>query len=247
MVCDIAAERLADVVAAVEKLGRKAIARTVDVADREQMRGFAESVHEQIPSVDILVNNAGVGVTASFVETPLEDWDWIVGINLMGVVHGCHFFVPKMIAAGRGGHVVNIASMASYVAGGNMIAYNATKFAVRGMSEALRAELALHDIGVTAICPGIINTAIVRDTRMRGRADTQENRQRAVDLFARRNYTPERVARGILRAIEKNQAVAPITLEARIAWVLKRAFPGFVRWVSGRKAARAERDASRAA
>jgi len=227
--CDLDAEGLEATRRDAEALGRRTLARVVDVADRDAMRAFADAVHAEIPAVDILVNNAGVGVAAAFTDTLLEDWDWIVGINLMGVVHGCHFFVPRMIERGRGGHVVNLSSMAGYVAGGGASAYTTTKFGVRGLSECLRAELAPKGIGVSAICPGMINTPIVARMRARG-PGAPENMRRAVEIFRRRNYPPSRVAAGILEAIRRNKAVAPIAPEARISWVLVRLFPGLVRW-----------------
>jgi NAD(P)-dependent dehydrogenase (short-subunit alcohol dehydrogenase family) len=232
VICDVNEAGLEETRRDIEALGRKTISRPVDVAERDEMRAFAEAVHTEIPAVDILVNNAGVAVGGAFVDTPLDDWNWIVGINLMGVVHGCHFFVPRMIERGAGGHVVNIASMASYVAAGGMSAYNTTKFGVRGFSEALRVELAMHGIGVTVVCPGVINTPIVERMRLRGPGDTEENRQRGIDFFERRNYPPSRVAAGILDAIRKNKAVAPIAPEARLFWYLVRFFPGLVRRIS---------------
>ena len=141
VVCDVnetASARTADDIRA---LGRKAASHFVDVADRGRMRAFADAVHAEVEAVDVLVNNAGVGLGAAFLDTTLEDWDWIIGINLCGIVHGCHFFVPKMVARGRGGHVVNVASAAGYLASEALSAYSTTKFAVVGLSEALRDEL----------------------------------------------------------------------------------------------------------
>src|SRR3954453_16654946 len=124
-------------------MGGEGVARGVGVSDREEMRGFAD----EVPAVDLLVNNAGVGLAADFEDTLLDDWDWIVSINLMGVVHGCHFFLPKMRT---GGPVANISSMAGYLPSPGLSAYSATKFAVRGLSEALRVELHERGVGVTA-------------------------------------------------------------------------------------------------
>jgi NAD(P)-dependent dehydrogenase (short-subunit alcohol dehydrogenase family) len=245
VICDIDEVGLDRVRGEIEALGRAVLARAVDVADREQMRTFAETVHTEIPAVDILVNNAGVAVTATFVDTTLEDWDWILGINLVGVIHGCHFFVPRMIERGAGGHVVNISSTAGYFALGMMSAYNATKFAVRGMSEAMRGELAVHGIGVTAVCPGIIDTPIVGKMRVRG-GDEEESRRRAVQVFTRRAYSPERLAEGILKAIRKNKAVAPITPEARLFWWITRWSPWLAHWMNRRGSARVAREAEEA-
>jgi NAD(P)-dependent dehydrogenase (short-subunit alcohol dehydrogenase family) len=105
---------------------------------------------------------------ALWADTELSDWKRLIDINLMGVVHGCHFFVPRMVQRGRGGHVVNVASQAGFQANMALNAYSATKFAVFGFSEALRAELDPHRIGVTAVCPGVVNPAR-RGAQSRGR------------------------------------------------------------------------------
>src|SRR5206468_3914460 len=133
-------------------------------SDRVQMQAFAEA----IDTVDVLVNNAGVAVGGTFLDTTLDDWDWLLGVNLRGVVHGCYFFIPKMVARGQGGHVVNISSILGIYPAPRVSAYVASKFAVRGLSQSLREELAEHGIGVTAICPGMIATSIVADGRMAG-------------------------------------------------------------------------------
>ena len=177
-ICDLDETSLADTAKRIEELGRRVVSVRVDVASSEQMSGFAERVYEELRRVDVLVNNAGIGVGGNFLDVPLEEWDAILGINLKGVVNGCYFFVPRMVAAGNPAHIVNIASMAGYVAAPGMTAYSATKFAVLGMSEALWGELADHGIGVTAICPGVINTNIVRVGRVYGPLATEENRER---------------------------------------------------------------------
>ena len=199
------------------------MASTVDVADRDQMLAFAAAVHEHVEAVDLLVNNAGVGLGATFLETPLEDWDWILPINVMGVVHGCHIFVPAMVKRGSGGHVVNLSSAAGYFANPSLAAYSATKFAVRGLSEALRTELRPAGIGVTAVCPGLINTPITRNSRLRGNAVGQ--RERVVKLYERRNYGPDRVAQRILHAVQHDRAVMPVSAEAWLNVVARRGSP----------------------
>ncbi len=229
VVCDVDETGLAATAAAIEALGRNVFFRRVDVASRAQMQEFAAAVHERVPAVDLLINNAGVGLGASFRDTTLEDWDWIVSINLMGVVHGCHFFLPPMIARGHGGHVVNVSSAAGYVATEPLCAYATTKFAVLGLSEALREELERHRIGVTAVCPGIINTPITRTARLRGPAATPEARAQMVAFYERRNYPPERVAENILKAVQRNRAVAPISPEAWFLYYVKRLSPALLR------------------
>jgi NAD(P)-dependent dehydrogenase (short-subunit alcohol dehydrogenase family) len=238
-ICDVDDAGLADVEASARALGRKVVARRVDVADREQMREFAATVHAEAGVVDLLVNNAGVGLGAGFLESELEDWDWIVAINVMGVVHGCHFFVPPMVERGGGGHVANLSSAAGFYATPALVAYSTTKFAVLGLSEALREELQPHGIGVTAICPGVINTPITSSARMRGAAADPDARERVVAMYRRRNYGPDRVARNILKAVERNRSVAPISPEAWFAYGMKRLSPRLAGWTARRIAAAA--------
>jgi NAD(P)-dependent dehydrogenase (short-subunit alcohol dehydrogenase family) len=239
-ICDVNDSGLAEVERTARALGRSVIARRVDVADREQMREFAETVHDRAGAVDLLVNNAGVALAAGLLDSQLEDWDWIVAINVIGVVHGCHFFVPKMVERGTGGHVANLSSMAGFHASPALVAYTATKFAVLGLSEALREELQPHGIGVTAICPGIINTPITTNARTRGPAADPKARERFVSLYGRRNYGPERVATNILKAVERNRSVAPISPEAWMTYAMKRVSPRLAGWTARRIASAAQ-------
>lgn len=239
VVCDLDESGLADTEAAARSLGRDVLARRVDVADREQMTAFAAAVEAQVGAVDLLVNNAGVGLEGGALDTTLEDWDWIVGINLMGVVHGCHLFVPPMVRRGAGGHVVNLSSMAGYFPSPSLVAYCATKYGVLGFSEALRQELEPHGIGVTAICPGVIATPITRNTRARGPMTDPAVRERVVRMYERRGYGPDRVARNILRAVERNRAVAPVAAEAWAGYAVKRAAPRLAGWLARRLSAAA--------
>ena len=227
-ICDLNETGLAETAEQARGCGREVLAQRVDVANRHEMREFAAAVHDRVAAVDILMNNAGVGLGAGFLDTSLEDWDWITSINLMGVVHGCHFFLPPMVARKAGGHVVNVASAAAFSATEALSAYSTTKFAVLGLSEALRDELAPHGIGVTAVCPGVINTPITGTARMRGPHANEAARRRIIQVYQRRNYGPERVAVNILKAIQRNRAVAPVSPEAWFMYYLKRALPGVV-------------------
>jgi NAD(P)-dependent dehydrogenase (short-subunit alcohol dehydrogenase family) len=231
-ICDVNEAGLREVESEIDRSGREVLARKVDVSDRAQMAEFAEAVHGEAGVVDLLVNNAGVGLGAGFLETELEDWDWIVPINLMGVVHGCHFFIPRMVERRQGGHVTNVSSVAGFYATPSLAAYNATKFAVLGLSQGLRAELHSHGIGVTAICPGIINTPITESSRLRGVAAEPGRRDRMVNVYRRRNYGPERVAENILKAVARNRAVAPISPEAWFAYGMTRVSPRLATWTA---------------
>jgi NAD(P)-dependent dehydrogenase (short-subunit alcohol dehydrogenase family) len=241
VICDLNDAGLGDTAAQIRGMGRDVIVRRVDVANRDDVGDFAAVVHAQVDAVDILMNNAGVGLGAGFLDTSLKDWDWIIGINLKGVIHGCHFFIPPMVQRGRGGHVINVASAAAFVATEALAAYSTTKYAVAGLSEALRDELQRHRIGVTAVCPGIINTPITATSPLRGANDTPQMRQRMIEIYQRRNYGPERVARNILKAVQRNRAVAPISPEAWAIYYLKRLAPGFVAWLNRSSAERLRR------
>jgi NAD(P)-dependent dehydrogenase (short-subunit alcohol dehydrogenase family) len=241
-ICDVDEAGLEETAEQIRRAGRRVLQSRIDVSNAENVRAFAERTFAELGRADVLVNNAGIAVGGFFVDIPLAEWDTILGINLKGVVNGCHFFVPKMIEAGTGGHVVNVASMAGYVASPGMTAYTATKFAVVGFSEVLRAELAERGIGVTVVCPGVINTAIVRSAKAYGFSATPENRERVIRMFERRNYGPDRVARGIVRAIQKNRAIAPIAPEAWAGYWIKRLFPWLLAALGRLSARRQARD-----
>lgn len=219
--CDVDEARLATL--ATELGDRTLLVRRVDVADRLSMKLFADAVHELAPAADVIVNNAGVGLGGTFLDTSLDDWDWLLGINLRGVIHGCYFFIPKMVARGTGGHVLNVSSILGIYPSPNVTAYVASKFAVRGFSLSLRAELAEHKIGVTAICPGLIATAIVQDGRMAGAAN--DRRTRVMETFAKRGAPPAKVAGAILDAVRTNPAVRPVGTDAVVISALTRLAP----------------------
>ncbi|MDP6980724.1 MAG: SDR family NAD(P)-dependent oxidoreductase [Myxococcota bacterium] len=238
-ICDLDEAGLAAAGKRIEALGRSVLTRRVDVADRDEMQAFADAVHERVEAVDIVMNNAGVAIGGPFLSTSLDDWNWILGINTVGVVHGCHFFIPNMVKRGKDGHVINVSSAAGYSASSTLAAYNATKFSVLGLSEALWDELQPHGIGVTAVCPGIIDTPITRNTRLVGEMDKPEKREEIVSGYQRRGYTPDRVAKNILKAVERNRLVAPISPEAWGLYYLKRFAPWLLRRISLAMAKRA--------
>lgn len=241
VICDIDEAGQAAAADEIRALGRDVYAERVDVADAAQMEAFAAAVHDRVESVDILMNNAGVAIGGPFLATSLEDWNWILGINLKGVIHGCHYFIPKMVARGRGGHVVNVSSAAGYSASSALAAYNATKFGVLGLTEALWDELQPSGISVTAICPGIIDTPITRNARLVGELDSGATREEMVSSYQRRAYTPERVAENIVKAMQRDRVVAPISPEAWGMYYMKRWAPWAMRWVGRQMSERARR------
>ncbi|MFJ3306107.1 SDR family oxidoreductase [Streptomyces sp. NPDC086549] len=212
----------------------KAWAETVDVSDEQAMEKLAEKVAAEYGVVDVLVNNAGIGLSGSFFATTPDDWRKVLDVNLWGVIHGCLFFGGQMAERGQGGHIVNIASAAAYQPSRALPAYSTSKAAVLMLSECLRAELAGRDIGVTAICPGFVNTNITSTARFTG-VDAEEERRRqkrTARLYGLRNYPPEKVAKAILRAVARNEAVVPVTPEARGAHLMSRVLPGALRAIA---------------
>lgn len=206
------------------EVGGDGVAFTVDVADREAMRALADEVHRDHGTLDVLVNNAGVGMSGPFLATTEADWDWILGINLGGVINGCRVFGPAMVERGRG-HVVNLSSGLAYTPRATEIAYVSTKAAVLALSRCLRADWHDSGVGVSAICPGVINTPIVKKTRFRGdRADARAVEQ-VQRLFAQRGHPPTMVADAIVAAVERNRSVVPVGVEARIGWGISKLLP----------------------
>ena len=173
--------------------------------------------------VDVLVNNAGVGMTGRFADMTVDDWRWIRSVNLDGVVHGCAAFGPAMLERGSG-QVLNVSSGLGYTITATEGAYVATKAAVLALSRCLRADWAARGVGVTAVCPGVINTPIRTTTRYLGARGDPRTRNRIERIF-RRGHAPETVAAAIVRAAERNPSVLPVGWEARLGWHLQRLTP----------------------
>lgn len=218
---DISEERLKEVAAEVTLKGAAVLTYKTDVSDKRQVEELASFVMNECGRVDILHNNAGVAVGARVENTSIEDWEWIVGINFWGVVYGINSFLPYMISQ-KYGHIVNTASLFGLIGVPGAGAYCATKFAVVGLSEALRAEVRRYGIGVSVICPGLINTNIVCDGRTCLSENGAANRGTVEKFFKDYGRSPEKVARAVLEAIRKNKAVVPVGFEAWMQWFLKR-------------------------
>ncbi|MFD7704772.1 SDR family oxidoreductase [Streptomyces caelestis] len=209
-------------------------AETADVSDEQAMEKLAERVATEYGVVDVLVNNAGIGLGGSFFDTTPEDWRQVLDVNLWGVIHGCRLFGRRMAERGQGGHIVNVASAAAFQPSRALPAYSTSKAAVLMLTECLRAELAGRDIGVTAVCPGFVDTPITSTARFAG-VDAEEERRlrkRAARLYGLRGYPPEKVAAAVLRAVARDEAVVPVTPEARAAYALSRWMPGALRRIA---------------
>lgn len=167
---------------------------TVDVTDRDAMEQAAAATEAAFGKVHVVCNNAGVAVGGSLDEMSYKDWDWVTGVNLGGVVNGLQAFIGRIEAHGEGGHIVNTASMAGHIAFGGLGVYTATKYAVVGLSESLRADLADKQIGVSVLCPGVVKTNIFESGRNRP-SELSGERDTASDLLLSGTPDDEREAR----------------------------------------------------
>lgn len=203
--------------------GGDAEAHRLDVTDFEAVRALAEQLDAQ-GGVTVLHNNAGIAVGGPIEEMLVEDWRRVVDVNLMGVVHGIHAFLPGMLERGRPAHIVNTASMAGLFPSAQLSVYTATKYAVVGLSESIAAELRDRQIFVSAICPGIIDTAIVGAATMRGSA--AEHQERAVGFYDRFGSSPDVVARAVLDAIAKRKVIRTTPRwHVAMPWIAHRVSP----------------------
>jgi NAD(P)-dependent dehydrogenase (short-subunit alcohol dehydrogenase family) len=220
--------------------GGEAHAHQVDVADAAGMERFAAWVRGELGVPDVVVNNAGIAILGPFLAHTEEDWQRIIGVNLLGVARGCRLFGAQMAERGSGGHLVNIASAAAFAPSASLPAYATTKAAVRMLSECLRAELSAAGIGVTAICPGFTSTPIARSARYVGVAPGAEDqvRENIARALSRRRFPPEKVALAVMRAVLRDQPVVPVNAEARILYALSRLAPGSLRALAGAEARR---------
>jgi NAD(P)-dependent dehydrogenase (short-subunit alcohol dehydrogenase family) len=215
VVCvDIDGDRAKDTAQLCRERGSDAQAFTCDVSDADAVRALAETVEGDIGPVDVLVNNAGVGIAGPFLEAAVEDWGWLMGVNLNGVAYGCRAFGAPMVRRGRG-QIINVASGAAYIMSRDMAAYCASKAAVVALSRCLRAEWAPAGVGVSVICPGVINTPIVSATRMVG--PLAGHQERIAHAF-RFGHPPGLVAKAIVRAAERNPELVPVGFESAIAY-----------------------------
>lgn len=233
VVSDIDEAAAKDTAAQIVARGGVAHAYQLDVADADAVERFAEQVCADHGVPDVVVNNAGIGHGGKFLDTPAEQFDRVLDVNFGGVVNGCRSFARRLVDRGTGGHIVNVASMAAYSPSQSMNAYSTSKAAVFMFSDCLRAELSSAGIGLTTICPGVIDTNIIDTTHFDVPADQQEQveqwRAQAKKAFTARRYGPDKVAKAIVTAVEKNTAIRPVTPEAYAAYGVSRLVPSVLR------------------
>jgi NAD(P)-dependent dehydrogenase (short-subunit alcohol dehydrogenase family)/pimeloyl-ACP methyl ester carboxylesterase len=233
VVCDIDGTAVEDSAAEISGAGGTVHSCVLDVADADAVERFAEQVCAQHGVPDIVVNNAGIGLAGSFLDTPADQFDRVLDVNLGGVVNGCRAFARRLVERGTGGHIVNVASMAAYTPLSSLNAYCTSKAAVYMFSDCLRAELDSAGIGLTTICPGVINTNIVHTTGFHVPADRQpavDRRRAALErMFEIRRYGPEKVAAAIVSSVRSDTPIRPVTPEAYLLYCTSRLLPQVLR------------------
>lgn len=223
---DVNAEWLEAVREELDRAGAAAVAHTVDCSDPAAVEALAERVFAAEGRVDVLHNNAGIGHAGALEATTTEDWQRVIGVNLLGVAYGVQAFVPRMLRQGSPASVVNTASAAGLLGLPEMAPYCASKFGVVGMTEALDAELAPQGIRVSAVCPGLVDTDITRTAILRGAS--ADRRDEAVRAYRRYGASPDAVAETVLAAVRKPRLVHVVpTYQVAPLWLVKRLSPRF--------------------
>ena len=208
-------------VSLLAELGAKGFAVACDVGQAEQVAELAEQAEQLMQHpVTLVINNAGVGLGGKFDELSLEDWQWVTHVNLWGVIHGCHYFVPKFKKLGYGA-IVNVASAAGYTAAPEMTAYNVTKSGVLALSETLSSELKKSNIKVNVLCPTLVPTNIIKNGRIPSRYSGLADH--ALMNFAM--TTSDSVAKLTLNRLDKGKLYTIPQLDAKLFWLMKRASP----------------------
>lgn len=222
---DINALGLVSVVTQIRDAGGTvAMSRAMDIADIESMRGFASDIHARYGSLDVLMNVAGIAVWGRIEDLQHQHWRKSIEINLMGPIHVMECFVPAMIRAGRGGHLVNVSSAAGLFGLPWHAAYSASKFGLRGVSEVLRHDLKQHGIGVSLVCPGGVDTGLVNTVEVVGVNTDDEAVRRFREHFQRRAVSPEKAARAILKGIKANRYMVFTSADIRVGYWFQRKF-----------------------
>ena len=226
---DINQANLAAVEHEVTSLGAACLALTVNVADDNAMRAFADEVHARVGALDVLINNAGIAYCGNFLDSPPESWQRLYDVNVKGVLSGCYLFLPKMIAGGGVRRVVNIASANGFAPLPTLAVYSASKYAALGFSEALSMELEDTDVGVTVVCPGAINTAITTSAGVMAPSVSEAQKVRLQDYYRSQGTSPDRVADAIVEGVISGREMVVVGTSARPCYYVKRLSPSLYR------------------
>jgi NAD(P)-dependent dehydrogenase (short-subunit alcohol dehydrogenase family) len=226
VVTDLDGEGVERTAADVRAAGGQVLhAGPADVTDRAAVAALADEVHERHGSLDVVMNVAGISTWGSVETLRPEDWDRMIDVDLRGPIHVISAFVPPMIQAGRGGHLVNVSSAAALFGLPWHAAYSAAKFGLRGVSEVLRFDLRRHGIGVTLVCPGAVDTPLVDTMQIVGVDRSHPTLRKMSERFRRHAATPDDVAAQILRAVERERYLVLTGRDIKLLHVVQRVFP----------------------
>jgi NAD(P)-dependent dehydrogenase (short-subunit alcohol dehydrogenase family) len=207
-----------------ESGGSVGLAHPADVSEYDAVRALADRLHAAHGSLDVVMNVAGISTWGPVEELSHEDWRRQIDVNLMGPIHVIECFLPPMIEAGRGGHLVNVSSSAGLFGLPWHAAYSAAKFGLRGVSEVLRFDLRRHGIGVTLVCPGAVDTGLVETVRIVGVDRSAPEVRKMTERFRERAVTPDRVAELIVEAVERNRYLVLTSRDIRVGHWFQRKF-----------------------
>lgn len=217
------AEGLAETVADARALGGQVSAhRALDISDNDQVSAFAADIHASHQSMDLVMNIAGVSAWGTVSHLSHRHWEQMVAVNLMGPIHVIEAFVPPMVAATRGGNLVNVSSAAGLVALPWHAAYSASKYGLRGLSEVLRFDLARHRIGVSVVVPGAVKTPLVQTVEIAGVDREHPQVAKWVERFGGHAVSPERAADKILAGVSRNRYLIYTSADIRALYAFKR-------------------------
>ena len=223
---DVDEAGLAETAAAIERAGgRTGVVRAIDLRDHDAVVALAAEVDAAHGSVDAVMNVAGISTWGAIERLAHEDWMQVIEINLIGPISVLEAFVPAMIEAGRGGHVVNVSSAAGLFGLPWHAPYSASKFGLRGVSEVLRFDLRRHGIGVSLVCPGGVRTPLVQSVKIVGVDRSDPKIRKLVGRFERHAVAPERVATRILDGVEKGRYLVFTSPDIRAGYMLQRFCP----------------------
>lgn len=222
---DINAASLEEVATAIRASGGQVgLYRALDISDYDQVQALASSIQQDYGSMDVLMNVAGISIWGEIDKLQQSHWRRLVDINLMGPVHVIQSFTPAMIAAGRGGRIVNVSSAAGLFGLPWHAAYSATKFGLRGISEVLRFDLERHDIGVSLVCPGGVDSGLVNTLEVVG-VDMQSPQSQALkEHFRKHVVSPETAARKIIRGLKSGRFMIFTSLDIQVGYWFQRKF-----------------------
>jgi NAD(P)-dependent dehydrogenase (short-subunit alcohol dehydrogenase family) len=220
---DLNADGLAQTVADARALGAQVPEhRALDIANYHDVASFAADIHARHPSMDVVMNIAGISAWGTVDQLTHEHWSKIVAINLMGPIHVIETFIPPMVAAGRGGHLVNVSSAAGLVGLPWHAAYSASKYGLRGLSEVLRFDLARHRIGVSVVAPGAVKTSLVNTVEIVGVDRDHPKVSQWIERFGGHAVSPERAAEKVLAGVAKNRYLIYTSADIRALYAFKR-------------------------